>query len=307
MSLRSEEKTVSTPSNIPDNAVIVGFDDSPEATEAVRWAATVTARRGAELVVVAATDSEGIPLNPGEEYSTSAELAAIEQVAERGAEIARQTASITVHAVGVRSGAAKALKEASVAAQLLVVGHRGRGRLRSAMLGSIAYQVATHATCPVAVVRGNDNALPTSHTPIVVAVDGSEESAAAVTLAAQWAAEIGTPLRIVVAWRPPFAVSYIDTSGAPSRVDEAEDSAAAREAAALCRTAVAAASDGHPDLTVQTFVAPGRPAEVIVDAAADASVIVMGARGRSDFTSLLLGSVSREVMEQAQCPVYIVR
>lgn len=294
--------------NTPVKPVVVGYDESEEAASAVRWAAIVAARRHAPLTIVAATGWENPPADlDASEFSDFTDRM-IYQAAERGARIARDTADVEVTSIGAIGGAAKTLQEQSADAQLVVVGHRGRGRLRGALLGSVAYTIATHANCPVAVVRGNDNHLPTAESPNVVAVDGSKESEAALLTAAKWSAEIGSLLRVVVAWHPPFAVPYLGPIPTEEQsLYESETTRASRAAAAISRRAVEMATAAHPGLTVETFVSSGRPAEVILDAAQDASVIIMGARGRGDFTSLLLGSVSREVMEHAHCPVYIVR
>src|SRR5699024_11648616 len=95
-------------------------------------------------------------------------------------------------------GAPAALVELSEEAALLVVGNRGRGRLRGALLGSVAFEVAAHATCPVCVVRGALRPLPSMERPIVVGVDGSEGSHQAMDEAARLNSETGAFLRIVV-------------------------------------------------------------------------------------------------------------
>lgn len=290
------------------SSVVVGYDDSEESAEAVRWAAKVAARRGAPLLVVAATGWEEPPADlEASEFSDFSDRM-IHQAAARGARIARDTADIDVRSIGVIGSAATALQAQSADAQLLVVGHRGRGELRGTLLGSVAFAIATHATCPVAVVRGDRNELSTAESPVVVAVDGSAHSDAALMAAAKWTAETRSVLRVVVAWRRPFTVPYLGAMPTEEQtLYESESTRASRTAAAICRQAVDKAIAAYPALSVQTAVAPGRPAEVIVDAAHDASIIVMGARGRGGFASLLLGSVSREVMEHAGCPVYIVR
>lgn len=62
-----------------------------------------------------------------------------------------------------------------------------------------------------------------------------------------------------------------------------------------------------PDLTVTTVVVEGRPEQKIAQAAADSAALIVGARGRSELTSLLLGSTSRGVLHHAKCPVQIIR
>lgn len=289
------------------NNVVVGYDTSPESRHAVTWAALAAERRQAPLVVLSATGWVRPPAGM-QGLSVSGEQLAY-RTAEEGAKLAREAApNITVEAVGAQNTALAALESFSMEAQLIVVGHRGAGALRWGQLGSVAFAIANHANCPVAVIRNEPRSLPTAEFPSVVAVDGSRHSLVALEKAAAWASETASLLRIVNAWRAPLVHPW-------SSFAVAEDNRMNLEAA---RRAEASASEvvdqaraqvmaKYPDLNVETVIDEGRPAEVIVDAAKDASLIIIGARGRGDVASLLLGSVSREVIEHADCAVYVVR
>lgn len=64
----------------------------------------------------------------------------------------------------------------------------------------------------------------------------------------------------------------------------------------------------YPDVTIERSVLPEDPAKALLDAAgADASLLVVGSRGRGGFRGLLLGSTSQKVMHHAECPVMVVR
>ena len=63
-------------------------------------------------------------------------------------------------------------------------------------------------------------------------------------------------------------------------------------------------SDGNG---VSQRVVRGHPAQVLLDAAEDAALLVVGSRGRGGFTGMLLGSVSQHVIARAACPVVVVR
>src|SRR5699024_7227428 len=245
--------------------------------------------------------------------------------------LARESAEVEVEAVGVERGAVAAMVDYSQGAELVVLGNRGRGRLRGALLGSVAFDVTTHAECPVAVVRGSLRPLPSADVPVVVGVDGSEHSRSALAEAARLADATKSFLRIAVAWTVPGAnlwqVSFThhegeaepEVEGAPETGENPwahkehgrdEDPIGAdvpAAAADLARRSAAWVASEYPDLRVELVVAGGRAEEVIVDAATDASLIVVGARGRGDFASLLLGSVSRDVIQHAECAVYVVR
>lgn len=322
------------------NPVVVGYDTSRESEFALKWAVDVAQRRGVTLIVVHATGVE----RPGVELARAGILEMYQQraqeIAEEGAARARAMASITVEAKGVQSGAAAALVDCSRGASLVVVGHRGRSLLSDALLGGGAFAVATHAACPVAVIRRSPRPLPSRDYPVVVGVDGSEHSTRALDEAALLAADTDSFLRIVVAWRPPeqslwstvFAQRH-PPRAAPEGDDAAEpvvpggaafpktwraaDAQAglydqlvtdlSGRAAETARWATERVHERYPDLRVEQVVAEGRAAQAIVDAATDASMIAVGARGHGDLKTLLLGSVSRKVMQRAECAVYVIR
>lgn len=285
----------------------MGYDGSEESKVAIEWATAVAARRNAPLQVLAATgqqDAEALATEPG--------LAAVgehlaERLAQEGAAVAREHSGTEVSATGAYGGAVSALVEASRDAQLLVVGHRGTGRFRGTRVGSVAFEVSTHAKCPVAVVRHSLRPLPTAEFPSVVGVDGSPSSDIALDQAAAWADDAGSLLRIVVSWKRPMVHRGGEPAGADAAALDEIASRPARRAAEIAAGAVARVRWAHPSLRVEQVVIEGRASDAIVDAAADASLIIVGARGRGDFASLLLGSVSREVIQQADCAVYVVR
>ncbi|MCK9515758.1 MAG: universal stress protein [Ottowia sp.] len=323
-----------------NSPVVVGYDTSRESEFALKWAAEVAQRRAVSLIVVHATSVE----HPAVEMARAGILEMYQQraqeIAEQGAAQARTLASIQVTAAGVQSGAAAALVDYSRRASLVVVGHRGRSLLSGALLGSDAAAVATHAACPVAVIRQSPRPLPSMQHPVVVGVDGSEHSTRALDEAALLAEDTGSFLRVVVAWRPPekhlwsglFAQRQAPPAGAhadkaapvalpgaeafPQAWRSADEQAGlydqlasdvAERAAETARWATERVHARHPDLKVEQVVSEGRAAQAIVAAAADASMIAVGARGHGDLKTLLLGSVSRKVMQRAECAVYVIR
>lgn len=138
--------------------------------------------------------------------------------------------------------------------------------------------------------------------PVLVAVDDTAHSWLAVEWAATEAALHGLTLRLVHSVGPGPEIGYDETgAGLTEQVFEAvtgmlED--------ARSRIAVA-----HPQLPVDTVLVHGRPAEAVLDAAADADaeVVVLGTRGRGGFAGLLLGSVSMKVAAHADRPVVVAR
>lgn len=132
---------------------------------------------------------------------------------------------------------------------------------------------------------------------IVVGVDGSEQSLAALDWAITEARLRAGQLRLVTAWYyPPLA----STVGDGVIDDTFEKAAEAIHAAALKKVTDA----GVP---VTGEVVENSPGAALLDAATDADLLVVGSRGHGGFTDLLLGSVSTHVVHHAHCPVLIVR
>jgi len=140
---------------------------------------------------------------------------------------------------------------------------------------------------------------------IVVGVDGSAESIAAI----RWAVEEGrlrkTAVRAVHVWQYPL-MSTGDAFFGPGFDPLPIDPGELRElAVAGLADAVRKATD-VPD-AVEQEVVEGHAAEGLVEAAKDAELLVVGSRGHGGFGGLLLGSVSQACAHHARCPVVIVR
>src|SRR5262245_41365726 len=138
---------------------------------------------------------------------------------------------------------------------------------------------------------------------IVVGVDGSEGGTAALELAAGEATFRGVRLRIVSVWQVPVTVYGADF--APP-LDMSTWDAVESRAQQIADDALAAAKELQPSLDAETVVVQGQPADVLLAQGADATLIVVGRRGLGGFRSLLLGSVSHQVVQHATCPVVVV-
>ncbi|MDA8268217.1 MAG: universal stress protein [Actinomycetota bacterium] len=138
------------------------------------------------------------------------------------------------------------------------------------------------------------------HHVVVVGVDGSPGSSDALRWAADEARLRGAVLRVVYGWVLP---TMIYPAYGPAGMYE--DMPA--EAEGRTRTQVEEVLGDHPGLQVEFEVHEGRAAEVVLDAAKGADMVVVGSRGRGGFSGLLLGSVGSQVAHHATCPVVIVR
>jgi nucleotide-binding universal stress UspA family protein len=135
---------------------------------------------------------------------------------------------------------------------------------------------------------------------IVVGVDGSPYSEEALRWAIGQARMTGQPVDAVISWSIP--VDYSIGAAGPLMTFDWEDVAAS----ALKETVAKVA--GPPDADrISQRVVMGHPARVLLDAAEDAALLVVGSRGRGGFTGMLLGSVSQHVIARAACPVVVVR
>lgn len=137
---------------------------------------------------------------------------------------------------------------------------------------------------------------------IVVGIDGSEHADAALAWALEEAALRGATVRVVHAWQ------YLPVTAEPMAALPApptdELSAAARQTVTDALARVSGGSD--PGVPVELGVVEGAPAAALLDASEDATLVVVGSRGRGGFTGLLLGSVSQQVTHHARCPVVVL-
>ena len=138
---------------------------------------------------------------------------------------------------------------------------------------------------------------------IVVGVDGSDGSTAALEFAAEEAALRKAPLRIVAAWDVPAAVYG---SGFTPAVDAGTLEALGGRMQELAEEAAEKAKKLQPSIEVEAAAVAGQPADVLLESAAGAGLIVVGRRGLGGFKTLLLGSVSQQVVHHATCPVVVV-
>ena len=135
---------------------------------------------------------------------------------------------------------------------------------------------------------------------IVVGVDGSKPSRAALSWAAAEAADHQAELVVVSVWEPPL----IPPMGNPSLGREVVTSeSTSGDLVQVIRDELGE----NPPVLVQPRVAEGNPAHVLIESSEDADLLVVGTRGHGGFAGLLLGSVSQHVAAYAKCPVAVVR
>lgn len=134
---------------------------------------------------------------------------------------------------------------------------------------------------------------------IVVGVDGSPSSQAALRWAVRYAGLVGGRVEAVTAWDLPGAGSW----SAPAVDTTYDEEQAEQRLVEEVRTVL---GEGGASLVHESLVR-GNPAQVLVDAAEGADMLVVGSRGRGGFRRALLGSVSQQAALHAPCPTVIIR
>jgi nucleotide-binding universal stress UspA family protein len=288
--------------NVTKRRIVVGTDGSLSSSQAVLWAAREARRRGAGLDVVHVW-SPPIELWPSSVYLDAEALhdkakAVLDEVLDSMP--SPGGLPLDVRGRLFEGSAAVRLVDAAAAAQLLVVGSRGRGGFTGLLLGSVSRDCVHTATCPVVVVppswQGEE------HERIVVGVDGSEWSHAALQWAIDEAAMRGCQLDVVNAYGGPRPVSII---GSLPSVDEELLRKASRSLLDEMVTPAVGAADPRPR-SVATTPASDTPAVALLSAARDADLLVVGFHGRGGIRGLLLGSASQQCVHHAPCPIVVV-
>jgi nucleotide-binding universal stress UspA family protein len=281
--------------------IVVGVDGSTAAQRALRWAAAESVVWGVGLDVLHAWETP-YPLYPQEIF---ADLAPFEEAAHALLDDAVESlvppepVPVAVRSVLVEDSAATALIRAAASAELLVVGMRGRGGFAALRLGSVSHKCVQHAACSVAVVPpawSRDD-----HGRVVVGVDGSEPSRVALAWALAEASRRRAELVVL------HAVDHgqlVTPFGPTLEVDRDE---LEKSSQLLLEEMLRDLSPGDDNPPIEIVPATVGAARALLEAAHDADLLVVGARGRGGFRGLLLGSVSRQCVDYAPCPVVVVR
>lgn len=284
--------------------VVAGVDGSDSGVQAVRWAAAEAVRRQVPLRLVAAFawPSGGLVGDPGLGVDPRAVLRNVVlghlDVAARTA--AQVAGDLEVERVDVTGFPEAVLEAESRRAELVVLGSRGMGGFVGLLIGSVAVALAAHAECPVVVVRGREPDGATSLSePVVVGVDGSPGSEAALAFAFGAAALRRAPLVAVHAWWDLVVEPTMGPAVNWDAVETNEHEVLAERLAGWAQT--------YPDVPVRRVVIRDRPARALVEESGRAQLVVVGSRGRGGLRGMLLGSVSQALLHHAHCPVAVVR
>jgi nucleotide-binding universal stress UspA family protein len=139
---------------------------------------------------------------------------------------------------------------------------------------------------------------------IVVGVDGSDSSRAALRWAHDEAAHHGASLTVVAAWHLPTLPMAPPFGALP---DEGYAAQPKRTALEVLEELVAGLERHEPAVDVRTMIVEGNPAKVLIERSDECDLLVVGSRGLEGFSGMLLGSVSQHVVAHAHCPVVVVK
>jgi nucleotide-binding universal stress UspA family protein len=296
--------------------VVVGVDGSPGSRAALVHAFAAAARRGAELEILSTFSLQGVwvggyPLGVPAVATIRANTedrvrALADEVRDDEAVLSVPGAADVRAVIVVSSGpAAQRLVDASAAADLVVVGSRGRGAVRSVALGSVALHCVAHSRCPVLVVHP----VAAGHVPgpsVLVGVDGSEAARAALRVAVEEAARLGTDVAAVTTYEMADHWMDLSTVDAPTRDEVRWQLEQAAEAMVEDVLAEYRARSGGVAPATRVMVTEGPAADVLIHQAADAALLVVGSRGHGEFRGLVVGSVALACAMHAAGPVMVV-
>ncbi|GAA2269384.1 universal stress protein [Kitasatospora cystarginea] len=274
--------------------IVLGVDALDRGPLTAAWAADEAARRHLPLRLLHVI-APRFRDPRGYDESFHAELwRAGHQLVEKAASLALERhPELEVSTDVVDGNAGHVLVRESAHAELVVLGSRRLSRLEEMLSAhSVTVPVSARAECPVAVVREAEHV--TEDPPyVVVGVDGSPSSAAAVDWAFGLAARRGAALRALWVWHPlPFLP-----------VDE---DATLQRLRGMLYEATSGQSERYPEVELLQEVVRGHPVEELGRASTHALALVVGRRGHGGFTGMWLGSVPHGLLHRAHCPVITV-
>lgn len=275
-------KTRMVSGNIHPGSIIVAVDGSDHAERAVHWAATQASLEGRRLLVVAV----------GEDARS---------IADHAASLIRSLQpGLAVRTLCGDGDPRRVLIELSGQGHLIVLGSRGRGAIKSMLLGSVSVAVSAHAVCPVVVCRPAHDQPDTQG--VMVGADGTLESLPVIEFAYQQASLRRMPLTVMHCfWDAAAAVAeYHRARGEDYAAPDLED------LRAVLATSVAGFGEKYPDVPVALELKYGLVDEVLSARTTEWDLIVLGRHPMTSASRVLTGSIAVAVLERAIATVAVV-
>ena len=283
--------------------IVAGTDGSEESLRAVDWAVREAALRSSPLRIVSAASllprmvSRAGPTN----YDTVTDVLlkdrdrALAAAAERAAKMAP---GVLIDTDQLSGQPAQAITESGAGAMMLVLGSRGVGAFTAMVLGSISRYAASHASCPVVVVRDETAA---THRQVGIGIGDLDHCADSLTFAFEEASLRRASLLAIHAWRTPQG----DISRAGDTFTGEDPHAFEAEAARHLEGLLNEWREKYPDVPVSQDVVHGHPGRALVGLSARADLVVIGRHAQHPGRQGP-GSVRHAVLNHAHGPVAVV-
>jgi nucleotide-binding universal stress UspA family protein len=276
--------------------VVVGVDGSERNVAALEWAVADAVRRERPLHLVSVACKATTPPQPWTEDSTiQYSVAETERMVERvrrryGAGVTQVTVEVPVGAPG------KKLVRTLRAGDELVVGRRGVGPAERVILGSTSIEAAGRSPVPTVIVPDDWDQAAHASGRVVAGVDGTGRDEPVLELGFTLASASRTPLHVLHAWQEP----------APYAKDDDRVQIMTKDAEAALARRLEPWQTRFPDVDVTCEAPATGPARALLDASADASVVVLGRYGGGHHILGFSGfSTCRKVLHNACCPVSV--
>lgn len=278
--------------------IVVGYDASPQASDALRLGADLATATGAELTVAVVAEI-GPSIGIGSIDSEWEERGAYYQevLGQATAELGERPYERRAAAGSVPWALGDIAQDAH--ADVLVVGSTHRAKLGQVLPGSVGDRLLAGTPCAVAITpRGYATRPPNPLARIGIGFDGQHESWAALRLAIQLAEENAAELRVIAVTPPPRLLP--NRGGMMASTDYARilhDYLTDRLADAMATV--------PDDVSATSVLREGDPADELADEGAGLDLLVIGSRGYGPIRRVLLGGVAHELIKGASCPLLI--
>lgn len=286
--------------------VVVGYDGSHHADQALTWAAELASLEKRILTIVHVIKPVTALELGSLAYANMIPTEVRDAVREAGrtlmfearARIKKANPDLEVATVLGEGDPRKILLGLSENAECLVLGSRGRGRLSSLLLGSVSVAVSRFAECPVVVVRPYNRG--TVRNGVLVGTDGTERTATTVEFAYRQASMRNLPLTVL------YCVPFVNDSKLPNGILD-DDLPGLEEHRLLLAESVAGMEEKFPDVRARLRIGQGIADKCLIEASPTMDLVVVGHHASGAPGDLVgLGSFAPVVVEGSACPVAVV-
>lgn len=286
-----------------EGTIVVGVDDSSSSSQALTWAVEQAVAEHRPITLVHALPPttpawlDPSADNPRQAHEKSVRDKGQEVLRRARDEVSRRAPEVTVYDLFRLDDPREVLVDLSDTAAMIVLGSRGRGHLKSLLLGSTAVTVVRQARCPVVVHRPTK--VESERHGIAVGADATEGSLPVLEFAYREASLRHLPLTVVHSFwyfqQPPAVAGVLDDPAA----------AMAQQRLALAES-LAGFAEKYPDVTVHSEIDRGMPERCLLRLADRMNLLIVGIHHGSRAEQFMFGSVSVWLVEHASCPVSVV-